>query len=114
MPNSLPQRLTQTRSDGGLRLTEVTAVAVMPWRRPSLAVEITDTVEGNRRIAARNCSPRSIAIAASTLFANASILFYPAMSMSSMVARDFSQLRDICRGKALTCFGSLGLLSTVE
>ena len=58
-PNSLPLRLTQTRSDGGSMLTEETAVAVMPWRCPSRPVVMTVTVEVNRRIAERNLSPRS-------------------------------------------------------
>src|SRR5437879_10440851 len=46
--------LTQTTSDGGSIDRDVTAVAVMPWRRVWSAEVMTVTAAGKRRIASLN------------------------------------------------------------
>src|SRR6266702_3890206 len=57
--------LTQTTSDGGSSDSEVTAVAVMPWRRVWSAEVMTVTAAGKRRIASLN-DERSSSVAASS------------------------------------------------
>src|SRR3954452_13377044 len=51
--------LTQTTSDGGSIDSDVTAVAVMPWRRVWSADVMTVTAAGKRRIASLNDERRS-------------------------------------------------------
>lgn len=53
-------------------LRDVTAVAVIAWRASSFSVEITDTVEANRRMASRKavavCGKSAMVV--SIIFAN--------------------------------------------
>src|SRR5438445_11584651 len=49
-------RLTQARIEIGAKLSGVTDVTVMPYRRPSCLHEITQTVDATRRIDCRKCS----------------------------------------------------------
>src|SRR5688572_14472982 len=63
----LAARLMQARSEGGSQDTEVTAVAVMPWRRLSWVAEITVTALASRRIALRKSASKRSPMTASPL-----------------------------------------------